>query len=132
MTMKEGDKFKHEFQLDEFVYSNFIDTFHDNNPLHTNQCFAQKKGFEDKVMHGNILGGFLSYFVGECLPTKDVIIHSQEIKYRKPIYVNQMLLFKAEIVGFFESVNSYEFSYEFSDTKESVVFAKGKIQIGII
>jgi len=132
MAMKEGDKFMLEFLLDEFVYRNFIGTFHDKNPLHTNQAFAQNKGFEDKVMHGNILGGFLSYFIGECLPIKDVIIHYQEIKYRQPIYVNQILLFKAEIVGFFESVNSYEFSYAFSDLNESVVFAKGKIQIGII
>jgi 3-hydroxybutyryl-CoA dehydratase len=130
--MKKGDTFQHEFQLDEFVYTNFIQTFHDKNPLHTNQAFARNKGFQDKVMHGNILGGFLSFFIGECLPTKEVIIHSQEIKYKRPVYLNQNLLFNAEIVGLFESVKSIEFSFVFSDITESVVFAKGKIQIGII
>ena len=82
-------------------------------------------------MHGNILNGFLSYFIGECLPKKDVIIHSQEIQFKNPVYLNDELQFKATILDVYESVNTVEFKYEFRNVETKVV-AKGKIQIGIL
>ena len=129
--MKLGDKFDISFVVNEKVYRGFIDIFNDQNPLHTNSVFAQSKGFESEVMHGNILGGFLSYFIGECLPIKNVIIHSQDIKYHKPIYLNDQVIFKAEISEIFESVNAIEFKYFFENI-QGLKLAKGKIQIGII
>ena len=86
--MKEGDIFLEEFSVAEKVYHGFIETFNDKNPLHTDVSFAQSKGYKGRVMFGNILNGFLSYFVGECLPIKNVIIHSQDIKYKKPFSNN--------------------------------------------
>jgi acyl dehydratase len=38
--------------------------------LHIDDDYARSKGFKQKVMHGNILCGFLSRFVGELLPVK--------------------------------------------------------------
>ena len=83
--MLKGDSFSKEFIIDNEIYIGFINLFKDRNPLHTDIAFAKEKGFNATVMHGNILGGFLSYFIGECLPEKNVIIHSQEIKYYNPV-----------------------------------------------
>ena len=99
--------------------------------MHTDEEFAVNKGFEGRVMHGNILNGFLSNFIGECMPTKDVIIHSQEIQFKNAVYLNDLLQFKAEIIGFYESVNVIEFKFDFRNRDKKIV-AKGKIQIGII
>ena len=126
-----GAIFEASFTVSETVYNGFISIFKDQNPLHTNEQFAKGKGFENKVMHGNILGGFLSYFIGECLPTKNVIIHSQEIKYSKPVYLNDDLLLKATVNEVYESVNAIEFKYNFLKKESMVVVAKGKIQIGL-
>ena len=82
-------------------------------------------------MHGNILNAFLSYFIGECLPTKDVIIHSQDIQFKNPVYLDDKLNFTASVSGVFESVSAVEFKYFFRNSQSKVV-AKGKIQIGII
>ena len=125
-----GDQFEENFVVSETTYNGFVSLFKDENPLHTNTEFAIKKGFKGKVMHGNILNGFLSYFIGECLPTKDVIIHSQEIQFKNAVYLNDALVFKAEIIGFYESVNAVEFKFTFK--RENTVMAKGKIQIGIL
>jgi acyl-CoA thioesterase FadM len=81
-------------------------------------------------MHGNILNGFVSYFIGECLPTKNVIIHSQEIQFKNAVYLNDELQFKSEIIGIYESVNAIEFKFDFKN-KEGKTVAKGKIQIGL-
>ena len=131
MNLKLGDKFEEFFILSDKTYKGFIDIFKDKNPLHTNNQFAFDKGFKGIVMHGNILNGFLSYFIGECLPTKDVIIHTQEIQFKNAVYLNDTLKFKAEIIGVYESVNVIEFKYNFIN-KDRQIIAKGKIQIGLL
>ena len=82
-------------------------------------------------MHGNILNGFLSFFIGERLPTKDVIIHSQEIQFKNAVYLNDELQFNAEVIGIYESVNAIEFKYSFKN-KTAKIVAKGKFQIGVL
>ncbi len=131
MSFKIGDKFEERFVISDAEYNGFMSIFKDTNPLHTDEGFARDKGFQSRVMHGNILNGFLSFFIGECLPIKNVIIHSQQISYKNPVYLNEQLLLEAEVTGVFESVNAVEFSYSFKNTV-SKDLAKGKFQIGIL
>ncbi len=129
--LNKSTTFEIPFILTESIYKGFIKLFRDKNRLHTDDQFAIEKGFKGKVMHGNILNGFLSYFIGECLPVKNVIIHSQEIKYIKPVYLNDQLLFSAEVVDIFESVNVVEIKFFFTNSDSEKV-AKGVINIGLI
>jgi 3-hydroxybutyryl-CoA dehydratase len=126
-----GQKFTKRFNVSTGVYDGFIKLFLDKNPLHTDAAFARDKGFRDRVMHGNILNGFLSFFIGECLPVKNVIIHSQEIQYKNPVYLEDVLDLEAEVADIFESVKTVEFKFVFRNSSAKIV-AKGKIQIGII
>lgn len=127
----ENQIFEQTFIVSDEIYQGFGNLFKDFNPLHTNNNFAREKGFKGAVMYGNILNGFLSYFIGECLPTKNVIIHSQEINFKNAVYLGNKLHFKATVVGVFESVNVVEFKYEFRNEEQKIT-AKGKISIGII
>ncbi|MEG2340939.1 MAG: MaoC/PaaZ C-terminal domain-containing protein [Odoribacter sp.] len=126
-----GDLYKEEFTVIENVYKSFQHCSNDYNPLHTDEDFAKAKGFRGKVMYGNILNAFLSCFIGEKLPTKDVIIQSQEISYKNPVYQNDLLKFEAIISGISEAVRTIEFKYKFTRT-DGIVVAKGKISIGIL
>jgi 3-hydroxybutyryl-CoA dehydratase len=128
--MQKGDKTHLNFIVSDKVYTGFLNTFNDRNPLHTNHDYAVSKGFRSCVMHGNILNGFLSYFIGECLPTKDVVIHSQQINYNLPVYLNDELTFDAELSEIHEAVNAYEFKFHFTNT-DGIKVARGKIQIGL-
>jgi 3-hydroxybutyryl-CoA dehydratase len=131
MIFNINDKFEESFVVSKNTHQDFIQLSQDRNPLHTSEEFAVSKGFKALVMHGNILNAFLSYFIGECLPTKDVIIHSQDIQFKNPMYLDEILKFTASVSGVFESVNAVEFKYCFRNSQLKVV-AKGKIQIGII
>lgn len=131
MIFKVDDIFNAQFIVSNEIYTGFIALFNDKNPLHTNHQFAAQKGFKSVVMHGNILNGFLSYFIGECLPTKDIIIHSQEIQFKSVVYLNDKLELNAKITGVYESVKAVEFKFDFKNADEKIV-AKGKIQIGLL
>lgn len=129
--IRKNDKYALIFEVSKKIYKGFVQIFNDRNPLHTDDDFARKNGFKRKVMHGNILNGFLSYFIGECLPNKSVVIHTQEIQYNNPVYLNDILSFEAKVVDIFESVGVIEFKYTFKNRNNEIV-AKGKIQIGLL
>jgi acyl dehydratase len=126
-----GEEYNKNFSLNEKVYLAFQECSEDMNPLHTDEVFARNKGFHGRVMYGNILNAFLSYFIGECLPIKEVIIHSQEISYKKPVYLNDTIRLNAKISEVYESVQAIVFKYRFFNQDDEVI-AKGSIQIGIL
>jgi len=128
--MEQGLKIEHKFQVTEEVYEGFKTIFKDENILHVNSVYAKEKGFVNKVMYGNILNGFVSFFVGELLPDKEILIQKQEISFHKPVYINDTLDFEANLAEVYESVSSYLFKYKFKN--KSGLIAKGKVQIGKI
>jgi 3-hydroxybutyryl-CoA dehydratase len=131
MRFKEGQPFEMEFIVSEEIYTGFMRLFKDRNPLHTDEIFAVSKGFKGVVMYGNILNGFLSYFIGEGLPEKNVIIHSQKIDYKKPVYLNDALTLRAQVDEIHESVKAVLLKYSFNNHANETV-AKGLIQIGVL
>jgi acyl dehydratase len=126
-----GDTFTQEFHLTGRIQEGFIDLFEDRNPLHVDGDFARSKGFASQVMQGNILGGFMSFFIGECLPVKNVIIHSQKIKFLKPVYQNQRLQMEAVVRDVFASVQVVEIAFRFQNMQGEAV-AKGIVSIGLL
>ena len=132
MKFKEGSMYKHTFTITQNVYDSFQNCSQDRNPLHTDIAFAKAKGFPERVMYGNILNAFISYFIGECLETKDVIIQSQSINFKRPVFMNDMLDFTAKIEGVYESVNTVEFKFIFTKKQDGVKIANGKISISVM
>ena len=107
------DTFDQQFKISEELVSDFVKLSNDRNPLHTIDKFAIDKGFKSMVVQGNLQNCFISYFIGECLPSKNVMILSQTINYKKPVYINDILFLKVKIIGVFESVDLIEFDFNF-------------------
>ena len=110
-----------------FEFSNLSD---DHNPMHTNKNFAKRYGFKDKIVHGNILQLFISYFVGEMLPKKNIVIISQKIKYLKPIYVNQHITLESKLENLNETMGLLEFRIVFNTG--CVKIAEGKLDVKVL
>lgn len=124
-------EYSHRFVVSQTVYDAFQQCSGDFNPLHTNLDFAKSKGFPECVMYGNILNGFVSYFIGMLLPTQNVIIHFQDIVFKNPVFLNDELDFSAKVDEISEAVNTVIFKYLFRNQNGKVV-AKGHVQIGLI
>ena len=120
----------HTYLVSPEVYAAFQTVSGDYNPLHTNLEFATRKGFEGKVMYGNILNAFISHFVGMLLPSQDVMILSQDINYHKPVYMNDAITLKASIDDVSEAVGYISYKLVFYREKERV--AKGHVQISVL
>ena len=125
------DTFDQQFKISEELVSDFVKLSNDRNPLHTIDKFAIDKGFKSMVVQGNLQNCFISYFIGECLPSKNVMILSQTINYKKPVYINDILFLKVKIIGIFESVDLIEFDFNFTNQLDKIV-SKGIIKIKLI
>lgn len=114
MMFSPGQAFQFTYTISQEVYDSFLKTSLDFNPLHTQDDFAQSKGFSGRVMHGNILNAFLSHFIGEGLPTKNVMILTQDIAFKKPSFLGDVLALNATVEEVHESVKMVTFKYFFA------------------
>lgn len=122
---------KRSFTVNQAVYTAFQQCSGDFNPLHTDEEFAKSKGFPQRVMYGNILNAFISTLIGECLPTQNVIIHTQDIQFKNPVFLNDTLDAELKVDEIFESINTIIFKFTFKNESGKTV-GKGHVQIGII
>lgn len=60
----------------------------DLNPIHLDEKYAQESIFGKKICHGMLIAGYISNVIGTQLPGPGTIYLSQNIKFKKPIYLN--------------------------------------------
>lgn len=123
------------FKVTEDIYFGFQRISKDFNPLHTDEAFAIKHGFQTKVMYGNILNAFISYFVGMTLPSREVIIQSQDISFHKPVYLNDVIKLKTSVENYSDAVKSVSYKLTFykpTDNDMDMLVAKGHVMVGLL
>ena len=116
-----------DFFISQDLYFNFIKVSQDTHSLHTNSDFAKKFGFEEKVVHGNLLNCFISYIVGVGLEIENIMLLSNTINYRKPLYINDKIKFIIKKSMTLKSINVEE--YTFKVYKFNSLISDGKFMI---
>ena len=77
--------------IDEETIKRFAAATGDYNPIHFDDASASKSGFSKRIAHGSILNGFLSKVFGTEFPGAGTIYVSQELSFKKPIYIGATL-----------------------------------------
>jgi len=85
------------YELTEAVYDHFLGLSGDINPLHVSDEEAVQRGFSKKVMHGGILHGFISHFVGMRLPGKRSLLLKTDLRYLHPCHLQDKLRLEAVV-----------------------------------
>jgi len=97
------------------------------NPLHTNKKYAQKMGYDTVIMAGNYLFTFIPKWlvdwIGDIEPIKKITI-----KFVNPVYPNDVIVHKGEIIKVTESNDSKIIECKYSVEKlNKDITANGKI-----
>jgi len=91
---------KHSFSVT--ITQDMVDCFlkisNDVNILHIDSEYAIKNGFLNKVVHGLLTSSFYSTLVGVYLPGKYCLLKEINIKFLKPVYIEDSLFIEGEIV----------------------------------
>lgn len=127
-------RIKHIYKVSPSIYYSFQQCTADYNPLHTDEQFAIKNGFDGCVMYGNILNGFISHFVGMLLPTRCVMIQAQDIMFHKPFYMGDDISLESKIDTVSEAVNivRYKIVFKRCTGNNSELIARGHVQVGLL
>jgi acyl dehydratase len=126
-----GQTKSRRYLLTKDVYGNFLAAFGDTNPLHIDDGFAKKKGFKSKVMHGAILNGFISHFIGVCFPGRHALLQSVSIQYRAPVYLGDALLLRCRVEHKSKAAKTLSFKMTWYRTAPEEPVATAKAQVGM-
>lgn len=130
-SIVEGFQTSHEYAITDREYECLVGPFGDVSPLHVDDAYAKSRGFQGRVMHGAILNGFLSHFVGVHFPGKPAILQSVNIQYKAPSFLGDAIRIDAKVAQKVDSVRAIVLEVTFTNTTQSKVVAKAKVQVGV-
>lgn len=130
-TVREGDQIQRQLKVSKELMSGFCDLSGDSNPLHVNDGFAKSKGFSGRVAYGNMLNLMISALVGMDLKDDNVMLFYQEIQYKKPVYINDLITAIGTISNISTSVGVIEIKLKFRNQADTLV-AKGSCSLKCI
>ncbi len=130
----EDIKERHVFSFQEIInqhsVNSFVECSGDNSTIHVDSEFAQKRGFQDRVVHGVFLASYFSRLIGVLYPGENSILQTLNLKFLAPAYINDFVKVAAEVDQISMSTKSImlKLSIENVNTEESLV--KGKALVG--
>jgi acyl dehydratase len=107
-TLSVGRRVGAELCIDDQQMRSFAVLSGDFNPLHTDDEFARKKGFEGRVVYGGLLVAKISEIIGMRLPGRNSVWASLSLEFLKPLYVDERAELEAEIASRSESTGLVE------------------------
>src|SRR5580704_1499499 len=125
----EGTEFEQQYVITQDVYQKFLDLFGDASPLHVSDDVAISCGFGAKLMHGAILNGFISNFVGMHFPGRRALELGVEIRFLKPAYLGDVLDLEATVKERLESRSVVVLGFHFSRERKAI--ARGEVSVMI-
>lgn len=126
-----GMKEAHNYVIAPEVYQGFLDTFHDHSPVHVDENFAKMQGFPGRVMHGTILNGFVSHFVGMYFPGKFSLLLSVDLRFSNPSYLGDSIHLEMVVSQKLDARNIIVLDATLSNITRNWLAARGRIQVMI-
>jgi 3-hydroxybutyryl-CoA dehydratase len=111
------------------VYENFLAAFHDHSPVHTDDAYARARGFQGRVMHGSMLNGFISHFVGMHFPGRLSLLLAVDLRFSNPSYLGDAIRLDAVVSQKLDARNVVVLDATLSNTTRNQLAARGRINV---
>jgi acyl dehydratase len=120
-----------DYVLAPEVYENFLRAFEDQSPIHVDAAYAREAGFAGPVMHGTILNGFVSHFVGMVFPGSYSLLLSVDMRYAQPSYLGDVLRLTAKVVQKMDVHQVVVLHVTFHNQTQGCLAANGRVQVKV-
>jgi 3-hydroxybutyryl-CoA dehydratase len=120
-----------DYAITPIVYESFLRAFDDRSPIHVDSEYARLSGFADPVMHGAILNGFLSHFVGMIFPGANSLLLSVDLRYLQPSYLGDTLRLEAKVMQRLDAQQVVVLNCTFFNKTRGVNAAAGRLQVKV-
>jgi 3-hydroxybutyryl-CoA dehydratase len=130
-AIRAGFRTEHRYKISMAVYEQFLLAFGDTNRLHTEHAFARSRGFPEVVMHGVILNGFISHFIGVHFPGDGALLQSVSTQFKSPCHLGDEISIEATVAHVSEAVRVLTVEMVLINLTRGRVAAKAKVQVGV-
>jgi 3-hydroxybutyryl-CoA dehydratase len=100
----------------------------DFSPIHISESFAKESGFKGQVVHGMLIGSYVSKLIGMRLPGKFGVLQKIDLGFRKPCYAPSELIIRGTIKAKSTAVKSITLSITIFQAPD-IIIAKGKAAV---
>ena len=128
-SISTGMRESHAYTCAAAVYESFLKAFHDYSPIHVDEAYAQSRGFAGRVMHGTLLNGFLSHFVGMRFPGRNSLLLSADLRYAQPTYLDDVILLEAVVNQKLDANRVIVFDVSFTNQTRNCLAARGRVTV---
>ncbi len=105
----EGKSFFTKRVITTAMVDSFAELTGDKNPVHTDEEFAKNTRFGRRIAHGMLSVGIISAILGNDFPGPGSIYMRQEVKFLKPIFLEEEVKITIEILEKNEEKRDYWF-----------------------
>ena len=127
--ISEGTKESRVYVISAEVCDHFLAAFDDRSPIHVQKEYARARGYQDVVVHGSVLNGFLSHFVGMYFPGRYSLLLAVDIRFAKPCYPGDTIRLEAEVSQKLETQQVVVLDMTFQNITQNRLVARGRVQV---
>ena len=126
--VREDAVFSRALTVTDRLMEAFLSISGDDNPLHTDEAFARAQGFQGRVAYGNLIALMISSLVGVEMKSLNVMLISETIAFRKPVYGGDTISLTATVAAKIDAMQVAELKYQ-ADNQSGELVASGKIMV---
>lgn len=93
-----GQYYEKEFVITEDIGEKFAQISKDFNPIHLDAGIAGQSRFKKKIVHGMLLGSYISGIIGNEFPGEGSVYLNQNLSFRKPVFYDTTVIVRVEII----------------------------------
>lgn len=124
-----GVKESRDYVITPQVYEHFLAAFHDFSPIHVDDEFARSRGFRERVMHGSLLNGFISHFVGIHFPGRFSLLLSADLRFLNPSFLGDVIHLEAVVSQKMDARQVIVLDVTLNNNTRNHLAARGRVQV---
>lgn len=109
----------------------FLKLSGDNNPLHMDNDFAIKRGFDGRVVYGMAVASLYSTLVGVFLPGERCLLQNVNSDFMRPVYIGDTLQVTGKVVEKHDTTKRVIIKAEIRNQDGKKV-SRARIEVGLI
>ena len=124
-----GAKETRDYTITPAVYEHFLAAFDDRSPIHVDKPYAVQNGYAGKVMHGTLLNGFLSHFVGMHFPGRLSLLLGVDLRFSQPSYLGDVIRLEATVSQKLDAKQVLVLDITLTNLTQNCTAARGRAQV---